>query len=399
MITGAAACDSGSLMTLLERDAWLNPDPAVTDVTHGYLKGLTPAWMREYQVQPNPAGKFTGPHPPPAREWQLDPRAADFLDVPPGEYADVICGWFARFLGRSGIILAPSCTMAFVIAAQAVLEAGDKVIVLDCSYDSWPTLLRALGARVVFARRAPDGQPDLKSISAACTRRTRAIVIVSPDNPLGVVCPPGVLDELLVLCAERDMTLITDHCLAPVNPMRAHVPLVPKLAARRPLPWIALADTGKILGLGGTKLGALACAPLLRQRVEAAASAWFFQLPAYDLVVIAAILGDPRFTAYRLELSARIAGNYLRLRETQPPLTVAPLGAGPFALIDGAGLGLDDVTLTSLLRDRYRVLAVPVSWFPSGRPARETRVRVSLSRHPEVIERLAAALNALATSR
>src|SRR5260221_12931782 len=71
----AAARDSGSSMTLLERKYYLDPDPGGVNLAHGYPT-ITPPWMREYQVQPNPASQFTGPHPPPMRAWQLDPRRA-----------------------------------------------------------------------------------------------------------------------------------------------------------------------------------------------------------------------------------------------------------------------------------------------------------------------------------
>lgn len=195
------------------------------------------------------------------------------------------------------------------------------------------------------------------------------------------------------------LTLIADHCLAELNPYRRQIPLLPNLADRGLL-WIAVADTGKLVGLNGSKVSALACSPCWHQAIGAAASAWFFQYSQYDLALLAAVLSDPRFAAYRLELSARIAAGHGHLRSQAPaPVRVGPVGAGCFALIDAPGLRLDDVTLASVLRDRYRVLAVPVSWFPTGQPARETRVRVSLSRRPEVIERLAAALNALAVTR
>jgi aspartate/methionine/tyrosine aminotransferase len=373
----APACVDASAMTLLERDCYLDRGPGDVNVTHGYPEGLSPRWIREYQE-----------HLP--RGW---------LDIPPADYVTAISRYFTRLLNVDEVRLTPTCTMAFTIAAQAVARPGDEVIVTDRSYDSWPALLRALGARVVFTRRAAGGAPDAADIAAACTARTRAVVIVSPDNPLGVVCSAEVLGQVAGVCRERGLTLIVDHCLAELNPYGRQIPLLPRVAGRG-LSWIAVADTGKLLGLNGSKVSALACSASWREAIGAAASAWFFQYSQYDLALLAAVLSDPRFAAYRLELSARIAAGHGYLRSQVPgPMHVGPVGAGCFALVDAAGLRLDDLTLASLLRDRYRVLTVPVSWFPSGRPARETRVRVSLSRRPDVIERLAAALNALASSR
>ncbi len=366
-------------MTLLERNAYLDSGGAL-NVTSGYPQGLSPQWMADYQL-----------HPP-----------ADFLDVPPGEYASVICAWFARFFGCGNISLVPSCTMAFAIAAQALTRSpGDEFIVIDASYDSYPRLLAAFGARVVYARRDADGNPDPESVLAACTARTRAVVIVCPDNPLGVVTPPAVMERLIAVCKERGLTLLADYCLAAVNPLGRQIPFVPKLASSSGLSWIALGDTSKILGLNGSKFGALMYPPQWRERLEAATSAWFFQHNQYDLAVVASILADSRFLPYLDQLSGQVGAAYAYLRDevAQPPLAVPSLGAGCFALIDAAGLGLDDVSYARLLADRYSTLVVPLSWFPAGQPAvPETRIRVSLNRPGTVIGQLAAALNRSATT-
>lgn len=370
---------SASLMTLLERNAYLDSG-AVLNVTSGYPEGLSPEWMTDYQL-----------HPP-----------ADFLDVPPGRYARVICGWFAGFFGCGNVILVPSCTMAFAIAAQALIRSpGDEFIVIDTSYDSYPRLLAAFGARVVYAGRDADGNPDPESVLAACTARTRALVIVSPDNPLGVVTPPAVMERLIAVCKERGLTLLADYCLAAVNPFGRQIPVVPKMASSRGLSWIALGDTSKILGLNGSKFGALIYPPQWRERLEAATSAWFFQHSQYDLAVVASILSDSRFPPYLRQLSGQVESAYAYLRDevAQPPLAVPSLGAGCFALIDAAGLGLDDTSYARLLADRYSTLVVPLSWFPAGRRAvPETRIRVSLNRPGTVIGQLAVVLNTSAAA-
>jgi hypothetical protein len=223
----AARHRDGSLMTLLEWDV-----PLIglgDDWVTGYPEGLSPGWMRKYQTCPDP----------------------HFPDIPRRKLMAPVAAWFARLLGISEgipeIVLTPTCTLAFIIAAQAAAGVDDEVIVLETSYDSWPVLLRRHGTRVVFARRAAGGQPDPASIAAACTARTKAVVIVSPDNPLGVICPRHVLGQIADLCRERGLTLIADHCLAGLNPYGHDIPLLPQLASRG-LSWITVADTGKLFG-------------------------------------------------------------------------------------------------------------------------------------------------------
>jgi len=386
-------------MTLLERDHYLDRVPGdYVNLTHGYPEGLNPPWLRGYQLHPGRTW-ITGPDQ--ARytgELRANPRP-DWPDLPPATFTEVICGWFEVFFQVPVAALAPTCTLAFTIAAAALTgQRGDEVIVIDRSYDSWPVLLELLGASVVYARRTASGLPDLGSVAAACSGRTRAIVIVSPDNPLGVICPRDTLEQLITLCRERDITLLADHCLARLDPYRQGIPLLPHLArGRAGVSWIALGDTGKVLGLGGSKVAALACSPGWRDRLAAASSPFFFQLAQYDLAVIAAVLSDGRFSTRGISDQIGARHRYLR-QEVARPLAVPPVDAGCFGLVDAAGLDLDDVSFAALLKDRYRVLTVPVSWFPAGQATPETRVRVALARPWPVIRRLAEALNEVAAA-
>jgi hypothetical protein len=85
----------GSLMTLLERDRYLGHDPGAVNVTHGYPEGMSPGWIREYQVH-LPDG------------WP---------DAQPGELVAAICRYFRRLL-RAEVYLTPTCSMGFAIAAR-----------------------------------------------------------------------------------------------------------------------------------------------------------------------------------------------------------------------------------------------------------------------------------------
>jgi N-succinyldiaminopimelate aminotransferase len=362
-----------SRMTLLEKQAYRKRGGV--NVTWGYPEGITPAWIRSHQEHP-PEG------------W---------LDTPASDYEATISGWFTRFFGGTpGVMLTQTCTQAFAIAAEALIEPGDEVILVDTSFELWPARLWRIGATVRYTPRSPSGEPSLGAIRAACSPATKAIVIVSPDNPAGTICPPATLTGLLALCQERGLTLVADHSLAGLNPRRRQLtPLLPALAAGTGASWIAISGTSKLTGTAGAEVGALAYPPWWAQRLEAAASHWFARLPQYDLAVTAAILSDSRFRPYLLELSGRISANYARLREhLRPPLTLGSLGAGCFALVDAAGLGMDDVTFAEQLLDQHDVSVVPVSWFPRSQPVDESRVRVALSRPGKTIAQVAEALNA-----
>jgi len=371
-------------MTAAEETAYLHPETVNLDAGPGYpTVDFCPAWMRRIRENPPPG----------------------FLDVPPGDYLRIICGYFARRFrtDRNRVLLTRACTDAFVYAAQAVIrEPGDEVIVIDTSFEPYPLLLRQLGARVVYARRMGAGIPDPDSIAAVCTERTRAVVLVVPDNPLGVVTPRPVMDQIAGLCRRRRVTLITDYALAEANPFGEEIPLVHELASSDGLSWIMLGDTSKVLGLAGAKFGAvLHPGGELGERLQAARSAWFFEFDQLALATVAAVISDSgrRWPRYLNQVRGQIAANYSYLKwEVHPPLTVQPLGAGCFALIDVTGTGLTSQEFARLLRGTYATLVIPVSVFPTGQPSGQpdSRIRVALTRTGDFTVRLAATLNGMA---
>lgn len=371
-------------MTAAEETAYLHRETIHLDAGAGYpAADLCPVWIRRIREAPPPG----------------------FVDVPPAHYLRIISGYFARRFrtNRGRILLTRACTDAFAYAAQAVIrQPGDEVIVIDTSFEPYPLLLRQMGARVVYARRTGSGIPDPGSVAAACTERTRAVVLIVPDNPLGVITPRAVMNQIADLCKQRRITLIVDYALAEANPFGRDIPLVHELASSDGLSWIMLGDTSKVLGLAGAKLGAVMHpGGELGERLQAARSAWFFEFDQLTLATVATIISDSehRWPVYLDQLRGRIAANYSCLSSrVRPPLRVEPLMAGCFALIDVAGTGLTSEAFAGLLRSNHATLVIPASVFPTGQSPGppDSRIRVALSRTGAFTARLAATLNGAA---
>jgi aspartate/methionine/tyrosine aminotransferase len=107
---------------------------------------------------------------------------------------------------------------AIVQSAQAVLDAGDEVIVPT---PSWPNLVEAMrlagGIPVsVPYRHGSNGRLslDLSDVSKAITPRTRAIIVNSPSNPTGWVMPPDMMQALVDLARRAGLWVIADEVYA-----------------------------------------------------------------------------------------------------------------------------------------------------------------------------------------
>jgi len=95
---------------------------------------------------------------------------------------------------------------------QAVINPGDEVLIPAPYWLTYPPqVLLAGGVPIVVPTLQQEGfQIDVERLEAACTPRTRAIVINSPCNPTGVLLRREVLEPLAELICRRDLLLVTD---------------------------------------------------------------------------------------------------------------------------------------------------------------------------------------------
>ncbi|MCX4752029.1 pyridoxal phosphate-dependent aminotransferase [Kitasatospora purpeofusca] len=115
------------------------------------------------------------------------------------------------------------------MAVTALVDDGDEVLVPMPDYPLWTAVVRLAGGKAVHyaCDEQADWFPDLDDIASKITARTKAIVVINPNNPTGAVYPKellaGILDlarrhQLMVLADEiYDKILYDDvehHCLA-----------------------------------------------------------------------------------------------------------------------------------------------------------------------------------------
>ncbi|MFD2245207.1 pyridoxal phosphate-dependent aminotransferase [Pontibacter ruber] len=98
-------------------------------------------------------------------------------------------------------------------AVQGLLNDGDEVLVPSPDYPLWTAAVRFSGGKAVhyLCDEASDWNPDLKDIRSKITSRTRAIVIINPNNPTGAVYTPELLQELVQLAAQHNLVVFSDE--------------------------------------------------------------------------------------------------------------------------------------------------------------------------------------------
>jgi alanine-synthesizing transaminase len=102
---------------------------------------------------------------------------------------------------------------AIDLALAALLDPGDNVLVPSPGYPLYPAVLARLDAEErSYALDEGNGwQPDVASIRSQIDERTKALVVINPNNPTGSVTGPEVLRELIAIALEHNLVLFSDE--------------------------------------------------------------------------------------------------------------------------------------------------------------------------------------------
>ena len=99
------------------------------------------------------------------------------------------------------------------ISLRALLQPGDEVLLPSPDYPLWSaaTILNGGQTRYYHCLARHDHQPDPDEIEALITPRTRALVLINPNNPTGAVYPRALLERLVVIAARHQLLLLSDE--------------------------------------------------------------------------------------------------------------------------------------------------------------------------------------------
>jgi len=246
------------------------------------------------------------------------------------EVREAVCARYGRVYGAApppeGICLTIGASQAFWLAMVTLCRSGDEVIVPLPAYFDHPMALEMLGIRPVWLPFDPErgGVVDPVAVERLITPRTRAILLVSPSNPTGVVTPPEVIHELYALARRRGTALVLDETYADFIPGGA----VPHDLFADPH-WgdhlVQIISFGKTYALTGYRAGCLVAS----ERFIAQA------LKAQDTMAVC----QPRITQHAVLYGVRhldgwVAGNRLMMERRHDLFRSAFTRPGnPFALV------------------------------------------------------------------
>ena len=99
------------------------------------------------------------------------------------------------------------------LVLRALLNDGDEVLVPSPDYPLWSAAVNLNGGRAVHYHCRPEAGflPDAAELESLVTRRTRALVVINPNNPTGAVYPRATLEALARIAERHRLVVFSDE--------------------------------------------------------------------------------------------------------------------------------------------------------------------------------------------
>lgn len=318
-------------------------------------------------------------YPPDLLAPLADPRGLSYAPQPFGalEARRAAAGEYERrgvAVRPERVILTASTSEAYALLFKVLADGGDNVLVPRPSYPLFDhlTRLELVAPRPYDLEYHGTWSIDFSSIERAWTARTRAVLLVSPNNPTGSFVRADELDRLARMCADRDAAIIGDEVFADYELSPGPATPACSVASRSDVLAFSLGGLSKSVGLPQVKLAWIAAAgpeklvTAALQRLELVCDTY---LSVSTPVQLAAASLLDRGAAVRTRIAARVAANYAGLREQVAPSSacrVLQAEGGWYAVLQVPSLQTEEDLVVDLLLSNG-VLAHPGYFFDFSR--------------------------------
>ena len=309
----------------------------------------------------------------PAEEIQAalsDARSLRYEPTPAGsmEARAAVCEYYGGHVTPDRILLTASTSEAYGFLFKLLADPGDEFLVPRPSYPLFEFLAALESVRVLqYPLVYEHGwRIDTGALRGLATDKTRAIVLVNPNNPTGSFIKREELDQLIAFCADRNLALISDEVFADYtfadDPRR-----VSSLVDVREVPAFSLSGLSKVTGLPQMKLGWMVASGPESLRTAALSN---LELVADTYLSVntpvqnaaGRLLGLRHPIQEQIRLRLRENLSFLRQRTTDSPFRVLEVEGGWYATIQVPRIRTEEEWVLHLLREQ-NVLVQPGFFF------------------------------------
>ncbi len=320
------------------------------------------------------------PNYPPARELQshiarlaIKPVTSlytDILGIDPlrralaNHLSDSYCGQVTP----DDIAITAGANQAFCLALMALADAEDNVIVPSpyfFNHQMWLDM-RGIATHHMQCQPANGMLPEPDQARDLIDERTRAIILVTPNNPTGAIYPPVLIEAFFELCAEHGIALLIDEAY---KDFRATSDPAHSLFARPQWrdTFVHLHSFSKSFSLTGYRVGGMAASPQLIANVEKLMDCVAICAPR--IAQDAAHYALEHLAGWRvnkaIEMDAKLAALGAAFSDARLRYRLASCGAF-FAYVEHPFDGEPAKSVAMRLARQHDLLALPGSMFGEG---------------------------------
>lgn len=160
------------------------------------------------------------------------------------------------------IMVLPGSLFGTVTVFRTILSPGDEVLVPDPGFTNHFSQVELCGGKAIHYHLRPENQylPDFAEIRRLVNTHTRAILVNSPSNPLGVVFPRETLEEIACLAEEYGLLVISDEAYEKYVYQGRHVGMFEVVNPER---LVTIFSFSKTYALTGWRVGYMVVPPSL----------------------------------------------------------------------------------------------------------------------------------------
>lgn len=160
----------------------------------------------------------------------------------------------ARGVSTDTVFIGNGTSELIDMTLRALLSDGDEVLVPQPDYPLWTAAVTLNGGRAVHYPCRPENrfQPDAAEVEALVGPRTRALVLINPNNPTGAVYPREVLERLVAIAERHQLMILSDEIYDGITYGTPHVPVAPLV---RETVCATLSGLSKVYRAAGYRVG------------------------------------------------------------------------------------------------------------------------------------------------
>jgi len=131
-------------------------------------------------------------------------------------------------VGIEDVFIGNGVSELISMSMQALLDAGDEILIPMPDYPLWTAASTLAGGKAVhyLCDEASDWNPDLNDIRSKITPKTKAIVVINPNNPTGAVYERSVLEGIAQIARENSLIIFSDEIYGRITYDEAvHIPM------------------------------------------------------------------------------------------------------------------------------------------------------------------------------